>query len=137
MCRVAKKKKRKRKGIKKIPHLRHCQVVESVRAVEHDAPDGKRSSQVLHRFRLAGASWALRRAVQVQPVRADQRPVTAVRQRRDHQPGRVTQILICVTDRRVCDSDHDAVVLPVVPAARSAEICVFVLLGYLYRQRGS
>lgn len=46
-------------------------------------------------------------------VRADQRAITSVRQRRDHQPRCVSNVLVCVVYSRICNADQN-IVFPIV-----------------------
>ena len=112
----------KKRAYEALEELAHGLVVELVGAVEDDAVDGGGLAEVLDGLGLAGARGTLRRAPVEHLVAAHQRAVTPVRQRRDHQPRRVAQVLESVQLHRVdalhLNLDRPLALLVVVPQLR-------------------
>ena len=98
--------------------LCHREVIQPVGAVENHALHRDRLGEVLRGLRLARTRGSLGRSSHVQVNRPHQSAVAPVRQRRDDQPRRVTEVLVAVPHRRVDHAHHHgglAGLLPLVP----------------------
>ena len=115
----ARPRARRREALKK---LSHREVIQTVGAVEDDALHGDRLGEILGGLRLSRARGTLRSAANVQVHRTHQRAIASIRQRGDHQPRRVAEVLIPIRDGGVDHTHRDAALSVFVFVPRVAEL---------------
>ena len=127
----ARPRARRRQTFEKLPHRL---IVQAVRAVEHDALNRDSLGEVLRGLRLTRTRGSRGCPPEVQVNGAHQGAVAPVRQRRDDQSRRVTEVLKAVLRFSVDHANLQGVVLPKVAQLREPlEILrvVHAVLGHL------
>ena len=95
-------------GRQTLEELGHRQVVETVRAVHHDALSRHRLAEVLGGLGLAGSGRPLGCAAEVELQRAHERAVAAIGERRDDEAALQAEILAAVGKGRRDHLDLEA-----------------------------